>query len=63
MTKLQRRNKSARAAKKRSKLKSALALLKRMNPGLSLKGLTGVHIRKNKGGSVTVRPIRQKAKR
>jgi hypothetical protein len=55
MTKLQRRNKAAASARKRSKGAAAARLLRAMG----IKGVKQARVRKNKG-SVTVIPIRKR---
>lgn len=60
MTKLQQRVKAHNTAKKRAKGKAAHALLKQMNPAGTMKRITGVRVRKLKGGGVTVTPVKAK---
>jgi hypothetical protein len=55
MTKLQRRVKASTAAKKRRKAVAARALLKVMNPAGKY---AGAKIQRNKGGSVTIIPVK-----
>jgi acyl-CoA hydrolase len=58
MTKLQRRLKAHHAARKRAKARAAHALLKQMNPAGTMKKITGVRVRKLKGGGVSVTPVK-----
>ena len=58
MTKTQRKAKAATAARKRSRAKAAVALLKKLNPGRSLKGVTHVRVTRTKGGGVSVKPVK-----
>ena len=56
LTKTQRRAKAKSAASKRRKVTAAVKMLKAMNPASKL---AGVKIRKNRGGSVTIIPIKK----
>lgn len=60
MTKLQKRMKAHHAARKRAKTKAAHALLKQMNPAGTMKRISGVRVKRLKGGGVSVTPVKAK---
>jgi len=59
MTKLQKRIKSARAARKRSIQNAASVLIRRINPGLK-SGSVHVKVKRLKGGGISVIPSKVK---
>jgi hypothetical protein len=60
MTKTERRNKAKRTAAKRNKATAIRDFLKKLSPG---RKFAGARLRKNPGGSITIIPVKLKAKR
>lgn len=57
MTKTQRRANASRKSKQRRVSKALKTFLKKVNPGI-LKRTSGAKLRKNRGGSITIIPIK-----
>lgn len=60
MTKAERAAKTKRAAAARRKSKAVTEFLRKVNPALKLKNLEGVRMKRHKGGSITLTPIKRR---